>query len=1443
MTLKAAARNLKLDIYDYSGNKICGLYDNASDLSGQATDVYVITERNGWRELSFMLPSTCQTEQGEEPNFRLDFLKADYRIRLQDDDGEDWFLISEPKISHSAFSKNIQVTAGHIAQLLKTKNLGLEFSDSEGNNVGTASELLKTILDGTGWIPGKVSVFYEKDGTTEKRRSLIASAKTGAFKLISSMCDLFDAKPVYHGADRSVDIVPMNPFSEPDDGEMPDVSSADGVIELHYGTNVKNVSRKLNTENLITKLYAYGAYGDKTNGYCGIDECFHTEYALFLTSGLKANETYYFTILDEEKIPISYSFTPHHRVKKGSKLIFSLMDPASMMYVWDESASLAYPTTKGKQGLLLNAIQERVSVQNWFSFLMDFRYYHQVGLMTDDMIQRVAVYQREAAAKYADVKDKSEKMAEDQTALAELMGSIKFCRLDVDRVDSSSDYEKIILNTSAHKDGVLYRSDYYENDKNHFKWNVAESLDSKGDPFNNVGALIYIIHNTSPVTWDKAYLKEKDNEDSPAALTLWASRGSMSIHPETDNIYLFASNNINGELGGLEIEDEAVVESLASSTKVVTVQHPVIFSKSAPRISEVALNGYGWWWKYFDDSTASELYFCYASEGEKAWHRVCYTDKAPENVTASGTYWYSWKHNVLYRFVGGAWNKLDSLQEQKVANYFGTVYRACESRDQLYKGVHRENAYAVPGNGLPAGNYYIENGYGSYWVFSTAEVLSSGDSLCYDAKDAVIKQTKSGVESTIEAKTYRFDNVSYHPYNAFEDISIENGTINRENGTLENSDKELRSAEYIQVYPNTLYHLSGFVGTTVVHFYDDKKRWLSCAAAVSSMTTDGKTAYLRIVQNLSADQYKNQKAVISADRYDSTLIIEGENYYKLSPIARSGELKGLIADVSKLKTLSDEAYLILYTNVIEAQNAVNQLNAEMMNALGDIYREGYWQKSDYVDGDEQKLYNDAFDNLTHIAKPEATYEISYLDLYGANAEDDDYGASEESAALLWPDISISSAVHLLDPEIHINVWAYLDKVKKCYDKPWKTSITINTNLSTIAQHSFTDVMTNIANVASEFKARAGAYGNGILITGITGDQIENGAVSSNQLARGSVTVKDLANGSVTSLKLRDLAVTNAKIANAAITNAKIANASITNAKIANASIDSAKIIDAAIESAKIANAAITNAKIANAAIDTAKIALGAITSALIENGAIGTAQIADGSITSAKIVSLDADVIKAGTLSVERLLLKGPNGLFHEINATDKGLTQSQLSMEEYQNAISGSVLVARSITADKIAARTITSNEILAGTITAKEIRADTITSREIKAGSITTNSVSSDFGEMLDLSSNKGIRSIVKSIGDTVNDLIGYRLEIVSSSDILSASIKEAMLTVRVWRGSKDVTDTLPETQFSWRRISCDEASDTEWNNAHQFLKSIKVTTADIDGSATYYCDMSDK
>ena len=208
--------------------------------------------------------------------------------------------------------------------------------------------------------------------------------------------------------------------------------------------------------------------------------------------------------------------------------------------------------------------------------------------------------------------------------------------------------------------------------------------------------------------------------------------------------------------------------------------------------------------------------------------------------------------------------------------------------------------------------------------------------------------------------------------------------------------------------------------------------------------------------------------------------------------------------------------------------------------------------------------------------------------------------------------------------------------------------------------------------------------------------------------------------------------------------------SITSQYIAAESIDTSHLKAGSVTADKIASAQIRAVHIEGKTITAEQLAAGLITagSGLVDTGAIGTAQIADGSITAAKIVSLNADVIDAGTLKAERILLVGEDGVIYKINAASSGLSMTELAKDQYKNYLNGTVIVAKSITAAQIAAKTITANEILAGAITAAEIAANAITSEKLAAHSVTANKLSSDAGSSLDLSSNIAITNLVRDV-----------------------------------------------------------------------------------------------
>ena len=1103
-------RSICLDVCDYDNNVICNIYDNTADISGQATEIFVRTERNGWKELSFSLPSTCITEEGIEDNYRLKYLIADYRIRLQTDKETDWYIISGPKIIHDKRAKTVEVTAGHICQLLKTKNLNLEFSDEEGNNVGTAGQILETILDGTGWKPGNIAEFLEDDGVTVKVRSIVASAKTGAFMLISNLCEKFDAKPIYHGEGRIVDLVPMNPFSEVEGAEIPkEVLEGENVLELYYGHNVSNLSRTLNTENLVTRLYAYGSYGDKTNGLCSLMTITHTEYTFDLASYASGTE---FEFTDKDNA--TRYFTVNERIN-NHQLVWSDFDQQSRTYVWNNNTQKMYEVyEEPKKTTWVSITGTQSQVQNWFEYLTNFTYYDKIGLLTDEMKQQLASFQRNMPATIQASVDASTTLLEKEMELSKVAESnTGFLRLDVQFYTEGEDREIILnLNKNVYEDGVIYRSDYDEARRNYFSWYCASALKANGDPVSGIGSVVYIIHDTNPVTWHKAYVKEIDgvaetmdysirDRDDPDTIMLWLDREKVPAFSNNDRFYLFSTNSISGRLGVRESEIESMQETIQQTTKVVTEEHPTYFvwdTDSEPDIDDIQ-NGYGWYYRTYTTNEAGKLYFCYGIAGEDAWHEVIVSETDPTVVNHG--YYFNLKNKVLYHGEGNKWINIaessilvpstyfpqgqtynaPTTESKRLSQSFSKVSYYCSRYDMLHKGLYDKYKYTVTANsGLQPGNYAFRNDYGFYWVFSTDMTIEKGKTIWLDTVKYLVYQNDD-VANVVTPEAKPYDAIDFPIANELAAANISKGTLSEEEatkGTEENSDTLYRT-NHITVYPNTKYAYS-LPANSKVFYYDQNRRCLSFEnlSASGNFTTPARAKYTKYVVSTSNLSGK----YVRVYDYANQLFVKETQYTILKPLATEGDRTGMLQLIKDFADIADECYITCLPAYNRAQKASKEIDDALKESLGDLYREGYWQKNEYVEGDEDKLYKDTLKNLDKISKPEATYDVTFLDLYSSN-KGMGYSIDENLDDIEWPDIEITDAVHLVDPEIDINCWAFIDRLDKCYDQPWKTSITINTDLSLIAQHSFTDVLARIAEVANETSANQTIYKRAAAISG------------------------------------------------------------------------------------------------------------------------------------------------------------------------------------------------------------------------------------------------------------------------------------------------------------------------------------------------------------------------
>lgn len=153
------------------------------------------------------------------------------------------------------------------------------------------------------------------------------------------------------------------------------------------------------------------------------------------------------------------------------------------------------------------------------------------------------------------------------------------------------------------------------------------------------------------------------------------------------------------------------------------------------------------------------------------------------------------------------------------------------------------------------------------------------------------------------------------------------------------------------------------------------------------------------------------------------------------------------------------------------------------------------------------------------------------------------------------------------------------------------------------------------------------------------------------------------------------------------------------------------------------------AQIDMANVDTAVIRQGFLENLMVSQGIIAD-RVVGGEIVATKVltgVSIYANDITAGTLSVERLILRGSEeSLVYALNNSG-GLESAVV------DTLNGDVITDRTITADKIVAQSITSNEInVHDLVVTGIVGANAITTANLAAGAVTAEKI-----EVTDLSS----------------------------------------------------------------------------------------------------------
>jgi hypothetical protein len=158
--------------------------------------------------------------------------------------------------------------------------------------------------------------------------------------------------------------------------------------------------------------------------------------------------------------------------------------------------------------------------------------------------------------------------------------------------------------------------------------------------------------------------------------------------------------------------------------------------------------------------------------------------------------------------------------------------------------------------------------------------------------------------------------------------------------------------------------------------------------------------------------------------------------------------------------------------------------------------------------------------------------------------------------------------------------------------------------------------------------------------------------------------------------------TYATITNLTATDATVNNLKSTYADFESATANNFEAVNADISSLQANKADISSLNATYANIDFSNIGTAAIEEFFSKSGMISDLVVSDQSVTGTLVgVTITGDLIKGGTVVADKLVVKGEDGIFYKLN-TD-GVTTSAEQTDE--NSLNGSVITAKSITAEKV--------------------------------------------------------------------------------------------------------------------------------------------------------------
>lgn len=354
-------------------------------------------------------------------------------------------------------------------------------------------------------------------------------------------------------------------------------------------------------------------------------------------------------------------------------------------------------------------------------------------------------------------------------------------------------------------------------------------------------------------------------------------------------------------------------------------------------------------------------------------------------------------------------------------------------------------------------------------------------------------------------------------------------------------------------------------------------------------------------------------------------------------------------------------------------------------------------------------------------------------------------------------------------------------------------------------------------------------------------------------------------------------ITYATIENLEATNADLYNLNATYGEFHDLTTNKFTAIDADIATLEADKLDAKEAELKYANIDFANINEAAVKKLFTDSGMIKDLVVSEGRITGELVgVTIKGDLIEGNTIVADKLVVKGQNGLYYKLN-TDGVTTEAEQT--DY-NSLNGTVIQAKSITAEKIAVDDLVA---FGATIGGFNITKDALYSG-VKDGPLnTTRGVYLDKNGQFSVGDSKNYLryfkdsngqyklqisagSIEFSSGNTVEDEIAdIREEIAAAKEEMTTLLSiessrgnvfkndsvSTVLSVVVYRGNQRITDmaTLREAmgndvylEWSWQRLDDKSFGVISADDSHirDDGFTFTLTPDDVDTKVTFMCQL---